>query len=100
VGIPEQNVATDILELLSFPLYPWDWLNKRFPVPMSGSGKGFRITLGLKGQQPIFIPEPTWVARRDATRAIFLTEGPVKALALLQTGGLSIRHEVFGVSPD
>jgi hypothetical protein len=91
LGIKEEQLKWDLdSELLCFPLYPWGWLTKRFPESMSGSGKGFRATLGLKGQHPIFIPESTWAARRDATKPLFITEGPVKALALLQAGVLSI----------
>jgi Domain of unknown function (DUF3854) len=78
-------------ELLSFPIWgaeSWAWFNKLFPILDGDKSKGFRTTRGAK--QPIFIPQETWEARRDSSQPIFLTEGPVKALALLQAGVLSV----------
>jgi hypothetical protein len=75
-------------ELLSFPIHGYyaGWINKLFSF--SESGKGFRTTRG--GRHPIFIPRRTWATRKDATKPIFVTERPCKALALQQAELLAI----------
>ena len=84
---PEQG---GYFEVLYFPLHGGNgYLSKSFlPVKAGKKDKGFRAPRGCK--QPIFIPAGTWEARGDSTQALFITEGPVKALALLQAGFLSI----------
>src|SRR5262249_5924267 len=79
-----------IPECLSFPVHDQfnKWFNILFPIREDDKTKGKRTT--WKAKQPLFIPEETWAARRDAARAIFITEGPVKALALVQAGFLAI----------
>jgi hypothetical protein len=74
---------------LGFPLHGGGgYFSKLFPVEPGKKDKGFRAAFGSR--QPIFIPEETWEAKSDSSQAIFIAEGPVKALALLQAGFLSI----------
>jgi hypothetical protein len=76
-------------ELLGFPLYEGaGYFCKLFPVIFREKDKGFRAPLSSK--RPIFIPEETRKAKGDSNKPIFITEGPVKALALMQAGVLSI----------
>jgi hypothetical protein len=77
-------------EILSFPLYGNDgkFFDKFLPVTKGKKDRGFRNPRGCN--HPIYISARTWEARKDSTQAIFATEGPVKSVALLQEGCLSI----------
>jgi len=86
--IPQEFHAGSDEELLSFPIHGGTgWLNKRFS-DIDGDDKGFRTTKGVR--RPIFIPRTVWDERKDASKPVFVTEGPCKALALLQAGKLAI----------
>jgi hypothetical protein len=56
------------------------------PLPSIGSAKFLNPT----GKAFPFIPSQTWTAATKPNKPIIITEGPVKALALLQAGRLSI----------
>jgi hypothetical protein len=57
------------------------------PIPTIGETK----FLHPKGSNPFpFVPAPTWAAQEKIHESVVLTEGPAKALALLQNGALPI----------
>jgi hypothetical protein len=51
-------------------------------------GRKFLYPVGVESFP--FVPAPVWQAKKKANKPIIITEGPVKALAILQAGGLPI----------
>jgi hypothetical protein len=78
----------DAEELLCFPLHDNKdaWFNILVSTVNGSAVK--RVTLGAK--QPLFIPAETWAVKGDSREPVFFTEGPEKALALLQADCKSV----------
>jgi Protein of unknown function (DUF3631)/Domain of unknown function (DUF3854) len=61
-----------------------------FPTLRDTEGKDAKFLTPKDGNSYPFIPVATWEAAQKPNQALCLTEGPVKALAILQAGGLPI----------
>jgi hypothetical protein len=91
LGIREgHNSKLAYKELLSFPAHEADgvWFNVLMDAYGSGEDGDKRVTQGAR--YPVFIPEDTWKVKGDSREPIFFTEGPEKALVLLQLGCKSV----------
>jgi hypothetical protein len=87
--LSEGKLASLAKEVIWFPCYDSagrlaSWIAR--PLPSIGSAK----FLNPQGTAFPFIPSQTWVAANKPHKALIVTEGPVKALAVAQAGQLAI----------
>jgi hypothetical protein len=78
-----------VREILSIPILDAEgnksWVSRFIPDP---GGRKFSAKVGARG--PIFIAPGAVQARKDQEQALYITEGPVKAMAIEAAGGLAI----------
>jgi hypothetical protein len=67
-----------------------EWLLRPFPSLSGKDGSLVKFLSSRSGDNFPFIPRATWAAREKSSHPLFLTEGPCKALSILQSGGLPI----------
>jgi hypothetical protein len=61
-----------------------------FPELSGSDGKAVKFLSSKDGDNYPFVPRSTWAAQEKGNQELFVTEGPCKALAILQAGGLPI----------
>ena len=88
-GLPEGRLDSLAKQVLWVPCRDGEgktvsWIAR--PLPAIGEAKFLNRT----GEAFPFIPKETWEAKDKSNKPLILTEGPVKALAVTQSGQLSI----------
>jgi len=89
------GLADLIEEALWFPCFDANGTKKGyvlrpFPPLLGKDGNPVKFLTPRDGDNYPFVPRKTWTVRQKGSQPLLLTEGPCKALALLDAGGLPV----------